>query len=165
MKKMITPVFCILIFIVGTVFMPAPTVEGSGTGLLPGRKAPDCELEDLNGNTIKLSDYKGTKVIISFWASWCSACKEQISEFNRFYKETGNNLKLLAVHIYPTNDLPSFVEQKVHFPVFLDKTGEISRTYGVNAVPTTYFIDEKGRIIRKHLGVLSYEKLREYSGY
>lgn len=163
MKKVIVPVFYVFILMAGTAFLPAPTVEGNSTGAAPGEKAPNFALEDLHGNTIKLSDYRGKKVIVLFWTDWCPACMEELPAFNRFYAEAGDNIILLAVHIDPTNDLPSFVKKKkILFPVLADHKGKVSHIYRVNAWPTTYFIDEKGRITRKHVGVLSYENLQEY---
>lgn len=132
-------------------------------GLRIGMKAPDFELKNLEGDTVKLSDYTGKKVILNFWATWCPPCKAEIPDFQRYYTEAGDEVQILAVNIDPQNDVKKFVtDTKVTFPVLLDEKDSVNRLYKILTIPTTYFIDEEGIVRNKYLSVMSIETIRDY---
>lgn len=131
---------------------------------LIGQRAPDFELETINGNIVKLFDFKGEKVLLSFWTTWCPSCKEGIPALNQFYHEAERSIKVVTINIDPNIDVEKFVrEKRIAFPVLLDKNGQVTKDYQIMAVPTTYFINEQGMITQRYLGALSIEKLREYT--
>lgn len=128
-----------------------------------GHPAPDFHLKTLDGDTVKLSDFRDKKVLLNFWATWCPSCKEGIPALNQFSKEAEQSVKIMTVNIDPSSDVARFVKEKnIVLPVLLDKKGEVTTAYGVTAVPTTYFIDEQGMVTQKVLGPISILKLREY---
>lgn len=130
-----------------------------------GQEAPDFKLESLDGKTVKLSDYKGKKVIVNFWASWCPSCRDEIPVLNKFFTDFGDDVQILAINIDPIENLSVFVkERQILYPVLLDKKGDASQAYGLLVVPTAFFIDEKGIIRRKYTGIPPADILREYSG-
>ena len=66
--------------------------------------APDFSGKTPDGKVIKLSDYKGKVVLVDFWASWCSPCREEMPELIKFYKTHGNSdFEILAVNIDKDN--------------------------------------------------------------
>ena len=113
-----------------------------------GHPAPDFALKNLEGETVQLSDFKGKPVIVNFWATWCGPCRAEFPEFQRVAEEKGENLVIIGVN-NTANDTPDYVpdfvqEFGITFPIVLDETGEVVKTYRVLGLPTTVFIDSKG---------------------
>ncbi|WP_071459841.1 TlpA disulfide reductase family protein [Bacillus massilinigeriensis] len=127
-------------------------------GLEKGNKAPDFQLTDLDGKTVALSDYKGKKVLLNFWASWCKPCRAEMPEMEEMFKDQKENgYVILAVNMAHSEKKLQHVEAFVKeygltFTVPLDKEGEVSSMYEIMAYPTTYFIDSKGVIRSKSIG-------------
>ncbi|WP_241535816.1 peroxiredoxin family protein [Indiicoccus explosivorum] len=145
-----------------------PFDEFGGADLEQGALAPDFSLETLSGDSVKLSDYRGQKVVLNFWASWCEPCKKEMPEMQNFYESLpeGADVEILAVNLTDKDDgldkIQEFVEEyEMTFPVPLDESGNVSETYGVLAIPTTFLIDEEGRLQTQIRGPVDEEMLRE----
>ena len=71
------------------------------TGFKPGDTPPDFELATLSGELVRLSDYKGKKVILNFWASWCGPCKAEMPHMEKYYKKNkdAENVEIIAVNL------------------------------------------------------------------
>ncbi|MDM5326509.1 redoxin domain-containing protein [Neobacillus sp. CF12] len=133
-------------------------------GLKVGAKAPDFELKTLTGETVKLSDLKGKKVMLNFWATWCPPCKAEMPAMEEFHKEVGDDVVILAVNIDPHLDVQAFVnENGITFPIPLDAEDKVNETYQVLSIPTTYFIDTKGNIGNKFIGAMSLDAMKQYT--
>ncbi|MDF2040119.1 TlpA disulfide reductase family protein [Cytobacillus oceanisediminis] len=133
------------------------------TGLGIGLKAPDFELKNLQGETVKLSDYRGKKVMLNFWATWCPPCKAEMPDIQKFYTQKGNEVVILAVNIDPQSDVAGFAEEmRVNFPILLDVNEKASKAYQIITIPTTFFIDEEGIIRNKYLSAMSLEIMNQY---
>jgi peroxiredoxin len=133
-------------------------------GLKVGAKAPDFELKTLAGDTVKLSDLKGKKVMLNFWATWCPPCKAEMPAMEEFHKEAGDDVVILAVNIDPHLDVKAFVdENKITFPIPLDEEDTVNETYQVLSIPTTYFIDTKGNIGNKYIGAMNLDAMKQYT--
>jgi peroxiredoxin len=133
-------------------------------GLKVGAKAPDFELKTLAGDTVKLSDLKGKKVMLNFWATWCPPCKAEMPAMEEFHKEAGEDIVILAVNIDPHLDVKAFVdENKITFPIPLDEEDTVNETYQVLSIPTTYFIDTKGNIGNKYIGAMNLDAMKQYT--
>ncbi|MDR7078302.1 peroxiredoxin [Neobacillus niacini] len=133
-------------------------------GLKVGAKAPDFELKTLTGETVKLSDLKGKKVMLNFWATWCPPCKAEMPAMEQFHKEAGDEVVILAVNIDPHLDVQAFVdENKITFPIPLDAEDTVNEMYQVLSIPTTYFIDTKGNIGNKYIGAMNHDTMKQYT--
>ncbi|RFU60546.1 peroxiredoxin family protein [Peribacillus glennii] len=125
-------------------------------GLRTGVKAPDFELKSLDGKQTKLSDYKGKKILLNFWATWCPPCKEEMPAMEEFNKKAGSDVVILAVNIDPENDVKAFADNMgVTFPILLDSQqskNPVNELYQVMSIPTSYFIDRNGVIADKFIG-------------
>lgn len=133
-------------------------------GIEAGNAAPDFELETLDGEVIRLSDLKGEKVILNFWASWCPPCKEEMPEMQKFYETYGDEIKIVAVNFNEKDEKVSefLNEHGYTFPTPLDRGGEVGKDYGVLTLPTTYFIGTDGIIQQpRHVGPMTYEFMEE----
>ncbi|MBE6068024.1 MAG: redoxin domain-containing protein [Clostridium lundense] len=128
-------------------------------------KAIDFKLKDLTGKEVSLSDYKGKKVFLNFWATWCPPCKAEMPEMEMLYQETKNSdLVILAVNLDEEKDtVQKFISSsKYNFPVLLD-TGNIAASqYEVVSIPTSFFIDKEGNIVDKHIGAMTIEDMKNY---
>ncbi|MGG3560752.1 redoxin domain-containing protein [Neobacillus rhizosphaerae] len=133
-------------------------------GLSIGAKAPDFELKTLTGDTVKLSNLKGKKVMLNFWATWCPPCKAEMPEMEQFSKQTGDDVVILAVNIDPQLDVQGFVnENKITFPVLLDAEDQVNEAYQVLSIPTTYFINSKGVIKNKFTGSMTLDVMKDFT--
>ncbi|MEH7436791.1 redoxin domain-containing protein [Neobacillus drentensis] len=133
-------------------------------GLSIGAKAPDFELKTLTGETVKLSDLKGKKVMLNFWATWCPPCKAEMPEMEQFSKQVGDDVVILAVNIDPQLDVQGFVnENKITFPVLLDAEDKVNEAYQVLSIPTTYFINSKGVIKNKFTGSMTLDVMKDFT--
>jgi cytochrome c biogenesis protein CcmG/thiol:disulfide interchange protein DsbE len=119
--------------------------------------APDFALSDLNGNTVKLSDYKGNVVIIDFWATWCGPCRRGIPEFIELQDEYGeDNLTILGISV-DQGDLsvvPAFAEKYgINYPI-LYANQDVQRKYGpIRSIPTAFIIDKEGKVRDMAIGL------------
>ncbi|SEM17060.1 Peroxiredoxin [Mesobacillus persicus] len=130
------------------------------------KQAPEFSLRTLEGNEVKLSDYKGKKVIINFWATWCPPCKAEMPAMQKLYERVNGQFDLLAINIDPKNDVAGFVnDNRITFPVLLDESGKINESYSILSVPTTFLVDEKGIIVKKHIGAMTLDQMEEFISY
>ncbi|SDJ70304.1 TlpA family protein disulfide reductase [Sediminibacillus albus] len=147
--------------------------ESNGHGatsdsLAAGTEAPTVSLQSLEGNKeITLSDYKGKKVLLNFWATWCGPCKEEMPAMEKLKKAYGNEVEILAVNATATElegveKVQEFKEQaNVSFTILLDKDSTIIEKYRVLNIPTSYFIGSDGKIKKTVTGPMTYEFMEQ----
>ena len=122
-----------------------------------GSLAPDFTGKTLQGKEIKLSDYLGKVVLVDFWASWCLPCHEEMPELIKFYRSNINSdFELIAVNIDNKEDnMEHFIDKlfpKPGFPIITDNNQQIPSLFDIKSMPTTIFIDKKGKIRFWHDG-------------
>ncbi|ARO58232.1 MULTISPECIES: redoxin domain-containing protein [Bacillus cereus group] len=137
-------------------------------GIEIGKSAPDFELTKLDGTNVKLSDLKGKKVILNFWATWCGPCQQEMPDMEAFYKEHKENVEILAINYTPSEKgggeekVSNFAKEKgITFPVLLDKNIDVTTAYKVITIPTSYFIDTKGVIQDKFIGPMTQKEMEK----
>ncbi|WP_096550776.1 thiol-disulfide oxidoreductase ResA [Ureibacillus thermosphaericus] len=131
--------------------------------LADGDTAPDFELVDLEGNTHRLSDYRGQGVFLNFWGTWCEPCKKEMPAMERQYQQfKDQGVHILAVNIAQSNfEVENFVEQyNLTFPVVIDKTKSVMQAYNVGKLPATYLITPEGKVKKVPPGELSEEQIQ-----
>ncbi|MCP8969131.1 peroxiredoxin family protein [Ectobacillus ponti] len=148
----------------------SPKIPASiaNSGLEVGKEAPDFELQTYDGKTVKLSDYRGKKVILNFWATWCPPCQKEVPEMQAFYGQHQRDVVILAVN-YTVSEksgaqekVAAFVtEHKLTFPVLMDSLTNVSATYKIISLPTSYFIDTKGVMRQKFIGPMTQEFMKK----
>ncbi|MDA2392009.1 MULTISPECIES: redoxin domain-containing protein [Bacillus] len=137
-------------------------------GIEIGKSAPDFTLTKLDGINVKLSDLKGKKVILNFWATWCGPCQQEMPDMEAFYKEHKENVEILAVNYTPSEKgggeekVSNFAKEKgITFPILLDKNIDVTTAYKVITIPTSYFIDTKGVIQDKFIGPMTQKEMEK----
>ncbi|MCS7251946.1 MAG: TlpA disulfide reductase family protein [Anaerolineae bacterium] len=128
-------------------------------GLTTGIPAPDFELEQLDGGTVRLKDLQGKIVLLNFWATWCVPCREEMPLLSQIYREYhSQGLEILGVNLTSQDDFAavrSFVQEfDLPFPILLDHNARVERAYQIFGVPTTVFITREGMIHQVVVGVL-----------
>ncbi|MCA1011899.1 redoxin domain-containing protein [Halobacillus halophilus] len=136
--------------------------ENGKTGLEKGQQAPDFTLQTLEGEEVSLSDYRGKKVMINFWATWCPPCRAEMPDMEKFYQN--EDIVILAVNLTETEsglkEVQEFRDEfDLSFPILLDKKVEVANKYQINPVPTSVFVDEDGKIDSVMLGAMNYDMM------
>jgi thiol-disulfide isomerase/thioredoxin len=132
-----------------------------------GKTAPDFILTDIAGKQHKLSDYRGKDVMLIFWATWCGPCIMEIPSLIELRKTTAEDkLAMLAISYRnkanTTEMVRSVVErQKINYTVFSVDISDVSEPYNrISGIPSSFFIDPKGKIKLATLGVLSLDTIK-----
>jgi len=136
-------------------FMTLPAGTAAAGALPAMRRAPDFALQDLDGKTHRLSDYRGKLVIVNFWATWCPPCRREIPSMERLYADLkGRQFVILGVEVGEDWDVVQpFVEQmKIKYPILLDRHAALSPQWHMMGLPTSYVIDPHGHITNVIVG-------------
>lgn len=109
---------------------------------------PDFTLTDINGNEVKLSDFKGKKVVLNFWAVWCKYCREEMPDMEKVHKkfEEEGNAVLLAINVQEDMDkVKKYVEDSnLTLRVLMDYDGAVASMFPVEGFPTTFILNSDG---------------------
>ncbi|WP_243290109.1 thiol-disulfide oxidoreductase ResA [Bacillus sp. FJAT-47783] len=130
-----------------------------------GSKAPDFVLNDLQGDSYKLSDFAGKGVFINFWGTWCEPCKREMPYMERQYKHYKNEgVEILAINVGESKiAVENFANQHgLTFPIVLDKKMEVLNAYGVDPLPTTFLIDKNGKVVKIITGQMTERDVSNY---
>lgn len=115
---------------------------------------PDIELYDVQGNPAKISDFRGTVVVVNFWATWCGPCRMELPELQKLYNDLGGKgLMVLAVNVDEMRQaVPAFLQRmKLSLPVyFVDRQTEAA--LGIGTIPFTLILDKEGKAVRAYPG-------------
>lgn len=112
-------------------------------------KIGSCTLYDLEGNEVRLSDFKGKPLILWFWTTWCPYCRKDIVRLNNIYPELKlSGIELLAINVdEPKGKIARFLKSHpVDFNIFQDRDGRCAFSHDIIAVPTYLLIDRKGKV-------------------
>jgi peroxiredoxin len=138
---------------------PATPGSTSSTSVTAGAVATDFAARDLDGKTVKLTDYLGKQVIlIDFWATYCEPCLAEMPSLRKLYeKNKAQGFVVLAVSLdgpETVAEVPSFAKRNtMTFPVLLDEDSRIASIYNPKkSAPLSVLIDRRGKIVRVHEG-------------
>ncbi len=138
---------------------------------------PGFELADFSGTVHSLEAYRGKVVVLDFFTTWCTYCKQTLPDLQAIYEETGANQQdvvVLGVANPATDGHPnnadvsagmveSFLDNMgVTYPTLLDETGDLSRAYQVTGYPTTVVIGPDGKLVKYVPGAVSKSVLENY---
>ncbi|MBU7595664.1 thiol-disulfide oxidoreductase ResA [Metabacillus halosaccharovorans] len=130
-----------------------------------GDQAPDFVLEDMSGNKVQLSDFKGKGVFLNFWGTWCKPCEEEMPYMERQYSHYKNlGIEILAVNIAESDvAIEAFIKKHdLTFTILKDKDRAVTEAYDITPIPTTFLIDKNGKIEKVITGSMTERDVANY---
>jgi thiol-disulfide isomerase/thioredoxin len=130
----------------------------------PAKLAENFELQNLDGETIALTDFAGKSVMINFWATWCPPCLNELPMIQDYADRHADDFVVLAVNAGEDHaKVAEFVSEFGYDLVFLlDPENFVGNIYRVMGLPTSIFIDEGGFWRVTHIGELDEPLLKDY---
>ena len=118
--------------------------------------------EDFLGNEVNLNDYKGKLIIVNFWATWCTPCKEEMPSLDRLYQDNNfKNLVAFAVNMEQPNIERSkkfFTDLNIQkLKIFFDRNLNFVKEFKLRGVPTTVLINKKGEEFARIVGSIDFQ--------
>lgn len=146
---------------------PRLEADSSQTGLNIGQVPPNFELNRTDGTTFNLSELRGERVVVNFWASWCPPCRAEMPDMAKFAREQ-DDVTIVAVNTTTSErdveDARTFVAPyEDAFDVVYDEDGIVGNAYRIQAMPTTYVLDENGIIVAKQFGAIDHAWLKAHT--
>lgn len=175
------PLIVVIVLIIGAVVvlsnpfgqqgLPSPLTSRPdstqiGKSSEVGQQAADFELEDFQGQKVKLADFKGKVVFIDFWAAWCPFCVEEMPEIEKVHQQLGDQLVILGIHRSETESVAKGAEfarkRGVTYTLLKDSTGQVYKTLtgGRNFMPYAVYLDKNGVIQKIKAGPKTAEEIR-----
>lgn len=131
------------------------------------KSAPDFTLKTLSGKKLSLHDFKGQYVLLNMWASWCGPCQQEAPDLVHIDRTfSDKKLKVLGINMtsqeLSVKNVRHFVEKyRLSFPTLLDRHGVVMDRYKVVGIPTSYLIDQQGRVVRQFRGSITLPEIKQ----
>jgi thiol-disulfide isomerase/thioredoxin len=156
-------------------FTPSPSTTDTSTkgeaspnhvGIEKGFMAPDFQALTMQGESISLSQWRGSFVVLNFWAIWCEPCKDEIPELNAFYQAHKGKVRMIGIEVDSArSEVASFLQvTPLAYPVILDSESRdaLSRLFSIRSIPATFLIDENGVIVEKIVGSTTQSRMESF---
>lgn len=128
--------------------------------------APDFVLRDINGKKVTLSDFGGSIVILEFFATWCSFCREEKSELVRLSQITDNRVVIISLSVDPNYDtdnrLSTYADVHDISWILVRDTKGVAQNYGIEAIPSIIIINPNQQISWRNTGLVSSDILIQH---
>jgi thiol-disulfide isomerase/thioredoxin len=137
-------------------------IEADGAAGRIGAMAPDFEWTGADGQTLRLSSYRGKVVVVNFWATWCPPCREELPALQRVAASESDVVVLEVDLMEPGDKARSFLDSLGldRLQPVLDSDGATTRRFGVLSLPSTFFVDKAGVIRHLELTAVTEEQIR-----
>jgi peroxiredoxin len=161
----------ILLIVIAVLFMAAPKSAGNAESLsavVPATvnyAAPELSLQNIDGETKSLADYRDQVVLVNNWATWCPPCKAEMPTLAAYYTEhNAEGFMIIAIEAGdPLNDVSQFAQSRnLNFQVWLDPNNASLRAFGNGTLPNSYLIDRSGTVRYAWTGEINKAMLEKY---
>jgi thiol-disulfide isomerase/thioredoxin len=127
--------------------------------------APNFSLKNSSGQAVELAKLHGKVVVVNFWATWCGPCRAEIPGMLDVYqKYRGKGLEIVGISVDRDgwSVINPFVKKlNITYPVVLGN-GAVTDAYGgIDAIPTTFFVDRNGQVLLRHVGYMSKDEFEK----
>ena len=149
--------------VVAAVLLTSGGGQTAVTGGRGGEAAPAFSLSNLQEGKaqVSLQSYKGTPVLVNFWATWCTPCVREMPMLEAAHKQFGSKVQFIGIDRQDYRpDALAFVQRThVTYPSGYDPDGTLDGSYRLRGMPTSVFIDAKGRVVQRVTGPLTRSQL------
>ncbi|OBZ18819.1 alkyl hydroperoxide reductase [Bacillus sp. FJAT-27264] len=165
-RKLVQIVILLLVVLLGGYAIATSVFGGDGKPK-EGSKAPAFDLLGLDGKAHTLNEYKGKAVVLNFWGSWCAPCVKEMPALQaQWEKWKDQGVVVVGVNVGEDQmTVENFVKMvNINFPIVMDPGRNAVRSYGISPMPTTFFINKKGKVDSIHIGQLDLDTLDSQIG-
>ena len=140
-----------------------------------GTPAPAVSFENLDGQTVNLSQYRGKVVLVNFWATWCEPCRSEIPElieYQKKYGDKGFTVLGVAMDQEGKSVVAPFVEKQqfdvngqkmtMNYPIVLGNEKIATQFGGIIGMPTTFVISKDGKVVKRVIGVIDPQGMNQF---
>ena len=161
----------VFLIVIAVLFLAAPKSESKADSLssvVPvavNFASPELALENINGETKSLADYRNNVVLVNNWATWCPPCKAEMPTLSAYYNEHNDEgFMIVAIEAGDSlDDVSQFAQSRnLKFQVWLDPNGAALKAFGNGSLPNSYVIDRSGTVRYAWTGEISQEMLERY---
>jgi peroxiredoxin len=153
---------CVFYYVITTQMKNLTAASDSAYNQWIGAEAPDIAITTLDGKPIRLSQLKGKRVVLNFWATWCGPCVMEMPHFVRLYNESSrDDLIIIGISNEDEFKVRSFITQKgIKYPIAVSK--DLPSPYkDIAGIPATFFIDRKGIMQSVLVGSRNFNELKD----
>jgi peroxiredoxin len=159
----------VVLVIVVTIMLLAPRLVKNRPQMVTadpkGQLAPDFTLKDIDGKTVRLSDYRGKAVVLNFWATWCPPCKVEMPwlvDLENKYRSQGLQVIGVALDEAGKDEIAKFARQmNLNYPVLIGDDNTADAYGNVQMLPTTFYINAEGKIVARVVGLTGEREMEE----
>lgn len=137
---------------------------GRDSGSRPETAVPQLEMTDFDGETFTLAEYRGTPVVVNFWASWCPSCVAEMPDFEKVHQRVKGSIAFVGINHSDSREAAEALakETGVTYRLAYDPRAEVFAAFGGAGMPTTAFVDASGTVVDVVIGQLTVDLLEDY---
>jgi peroxiredoxin len=129
----------------------SPHLAATASGAVAGQPAPDFVLKSTGGENMRLSEWRGEVVLLSFWAKWCGRCTDQLAELEKLQQQyQSQGVRVVAVNIDPDSEPARDAASRRQLLILHDGDQAVARQYQLSELPLTVLVDPHGKVRHVH---------------